>query len=366
MLSAQLPQPAGPNQQLNPGQRSQPLGDLAGASNGQPAEKPYGRRLAVNIIEDLAKNEPSRPFVFTPNGSEPKDGWSKVTYKQIYNAINHVAGDITKKLGPAPKGAFPTVGYIGANDVRYLIMMLGCVKAGHQAFFVSPRNSLEGFLSLFEATNCNAFYYAEANRQLVQAWQKKRKMQAFAAPSPDVWLNAEPQLFPYSKSFEEAQWDPMVVLHTSGSTGIPKPIVVRQGPFSIADAFRFLPEQHGSKFSLLEWCERSTRLFLPMPMFHAAAVYVSTAMAIFYGHPIALGIPERPLNSDLVIQCLGQSGTDAALLPPSIMEELSHTDEGVEALKKLKFVSFGGGELSCQIRTLQWLTTPRRSVQAGR
>ncbi|XP_044714455.1 AMP-binding enzyme domain-containing protein [Hirsutella rhossiliensis] len=250
MLSAQLPQPAGPNQQLNPGQRSQQLSDLAGAGNGQLADKPYGRRLAINIIEDLAKNEPSRPFVFTPNGSEAKDGWAKVTYKQIYNAINHVAGEITKKLGPAPAGV----------PYRW---------AGYQAFFVSPRNSLEGFLSLFEATNCNAFYYAEANRQLVQTWMKKRKLQAFAAPSADVWLNAEPQLFPYSKSFEEAQWDPMVVLHTSGSTGIPKPIVV----------------SHGAKFSLQEWSDRSTRLFLPMPMFHAAAVYVFLSMAIFTDSP---------------------------------------------------------------------------------
>ncbi|EQK99859.1 Male sterility, NAD-binding protein [Ophiocordyceps sinensis CO18] len=294
------------------------------------------------------KREPSRPFVMVPNGAEANDGWSKVTYKQVTNAINHVAADITGKLGPAVRGTFPTVGYIGPNDVRYLVMMLGCVKAGYKAFFVSPRNSLEGFVSLFEATDCNAFYYAEASRQLVQTWTKKRPMLVFEAPSAHALLNAEPQPFPYSRSFEEAQWEPMVVLHTSGSTGIPKPIVVKQGSFALADAFRFLPMSHGAKFSMQEWSDRSKRLFLPMPMFHAAAVYVSLTMAVFYGQAIALGIPERPLNSELVIQCLAKSGADAALLPPSILEELSHSEEGIEMLRRLNFVSFGGGALSKQ------------------
>jgi acyl-coenzyme A synthetase/AMP-(fatty) acid ligase len=33
--------------------------------------------------------------------------------------------------------------------------------------------------------------------------------------------------FPYEKTFEEAEWEPFCVLHTSGSTGLPKPVIVR-------------------------------------------------------------------------------------------------------------------------------------------
>ncbi|KJZ72782.1 hypothetical protein HIM_07857 [Hirsutella minnesotensis 3608] len=345
MLSAQIPQPSA--NQLNPAQRQQQLQDLVG-NHGHLEEKSFGRRLAINIIDETAKKEPNRAFVYTPtSATDAQEGWAKISFRQIYNAINHVAADVTKKLGPPAKGTFPTVGYIGNNDIRYLIMMLGCVKAGFKAFFVSPRNSTEGNLSLFEATDCHVFYHAAANKQLAQSWTSKRKMQLFEAPSADVWLNAEPQLFPYTKSFEEAQWDPMVVLHTSGSTGIPKPIVVRQGPFSLADAFRFLPASpEGAKFTLCEWDERATRLFLPMPMFHAAAVYVLTTMTIFYGLPVAMGLPEKPLSSDLVLECLTNAQADAALLPPSILEELSQSEEGVNALKNLNFVSFGGGALS--------------------
>lgn len=34
--------------------------------------------------------------------------------------------------------------------------------------------------------------------------------------------------FPFDRTFEQAEWDPLCVLHTSGSTGLPKPIPVIQ------------------------------------------------------------------------------------------------------------------------------------------
>lgn len=39
-----------------------------------------------------------------------------------------------------------------------------------------------------------------------------------------------------------------MVLHTSGSTGIPKPVVVKQGTLGVVDALRDMPELHGGKF----------------------------------------------------------------------------------------------------------------------
>jgi acyl-coenzyme A synthetase/AMP-(fatty) acid ligase len=46
-------------------------------------------------------------------------------------------------------------------------------------------------------------------------------------PSLDFLIDLDPdQVFstPYSRTLEKAKTDPMFVLHTSGSTGIPKPL----------------------------------------------------------------------------------------------------------------------------------------------
>lgn len=79
-----------------------------------------------------------------------------------------------------------------------------------------------------------------------------------------------------------------------------------------------------------------------MPLFHAAGLYVFINAVIFYGTSIAFSV-DRPLSSDLVVDCLENGDADSTMLPPAILEDLSQTETGIEALAKLKFVAFGGG-----------------------
>ncbi|KJZ74077.1 hypothetical protein HIM_06526 [Hirsutella minnesotensis 3608] len=320
----------------------------AGAQRaGQADDKAYGRRLLVDVIDSTARAEPSRPLLHVPVSQDVSDGWYPVTYREIANAINFVAHDIIRKFGPAPKGTFPTIAYLGPNDPRYLVLLLACIKAGYQAFFVSPRNSLDGQLSLLEATHCNILYYAETVQPMVQPWLDQRQMKAFQVPAMEAWLHAETTPFPYSRPFEQAQWEPLVVLHTSGSTGIPKPIVLRQGSLAVVDRWRnFSPINGAGFFASHGIAEKGMKHFLPVPLFHAAAVYTLLSMAIYYGVELVLTFPSRPLTPDLVVECLAKSEVDHAFLPPSILEELSNSEEAIAIMKKLDFVSFGGGPMS--------------------
>ncbi len=81
-----------------------------------------------------------------------------------------------------------------------------------------------------------------------------------------------------------------------------------------------------------------------MPLFHAAALFISLMLVHYWDLPVALGIGDRPLSSDLVIDCLKNLDADAALLPPVLLEELSKDLETIKPLAKLSYVAFGGGE----------------------
>lgn len=81
-----------------------------------------------------------------------------------------------------------------------------------------------------------------------------------------------------------------------------------------------------------------------MPFFHAAALYLSILMIHYWDLPAAFSIGDRPLTPELVTECLKYVDADAVALPPAILQEMNQVPEQVEALKKLSFVAFGGGE----------------------
>ncbi len=82
---------------------------------------------------------------------------------------------------------------------------------------------------------------------------------------------------------------------------------------------------------------------MSLPLFHIGGLGIAMGMTIWAGLSIVLPIPSRPLSAELVIDCLCYSGADAALLVPSIIEELSHSQEAVSQLKKLNYLGFRRG-----------------------
>ncbi|KAI1085939.1 hypothetical protein F5B19DRAFT_244352 [Rostrohypoxylon terebratum] len=66
-------------------------------------------------------------------------------------------------------------------------------------------------------------------------------------PSFEDMVNSTPERYPYYKEFEEAMNDPLLVLHSSGSTGLPKPITMTNGSFAVLDYERTLPATPGRK-----------------------------------------------------------------------------------------------------------------------
>lgn len=172
-------------------------------------------------------------------------------------------------------------------------------------------------------------------------------MQGVEVSPVEAWFpDAEVPHFPYNKSFSEAEWDPFVVLHTSGSTGLPKPIEVRHGMLAVSDAYQTFPEWQDSSIAIYDWTRRSRRIFSPMPLFHAAGAVVGLIATFYWDTPVVLGIADRPLTADLVVECLANMDVDSALLPPATIEDMSQTDDGTKALAGLKSLCFGGGNLA--------------------
>ncbi len=75
-------------------------------------------------------------------------------------------------------------------------------------------------------------------------------------------------------------------------------------------------------------------------------MYISLVMIHYWDVPAALGVGDRPLSADLVLDYIKYSGADCVCLPPTIAEEYSQDKEAIAKLSKLSWVAFGGGKPS--------------------
>ncbi|KAI1432912.1 hypothetical protein GGR50DRAFT_696631 [Xylaria sp. CBS 124048] len=319
------------------------------AMNGYaPDPSTFGRRLFPHVVDDYARREPERECFSVPRSPHGKDGWRKVTFREYANAINHMAHVIRDGCGiPAP-GTRPTIAYIGGNDARYVIFVLAALKAGYKALYISPRNSLDGQLSLFEASDCRIIAFPANFTKIVEPWLQVREMRTFEVGSVDDWFpKGEVEDIPFTQTFEEAEMEPLCVLHTSGSTGIPTPIVTRHGMLANGDRYQGKVDSKGRKNWLHSLSDGVTRNLIPMPLFHAAGLYAFLTITLYYATPVALGLPDRPLTPDTVIESVQNVDVTAVFLPPAILEEMSRNDSHVKELAKLK-VFFAGGTLSTE------------------
>ncbi|KAL8893579.1 MAG: hypothetical protein Q9192_005129 [Flavoplaca navasiana] len=306
--------------------------------------KQRGRRLLPTLVDHLAATDPTRPFVSLPKSNDIKEGFYDVDYATFAAAINRCAYWLDQELG-RPRYEFEKVTYMGPSDLRYAIFILAAVKAGYVAFLPSPRNSVQDHSSLLTAADCRTIVAPESRLPMVDRLIGARSLKNATIPTLDWFLKSTKdgvKSYPYPKTFEQAQSEPLVALHTSGSTGSPKLVVSSHGSFAALDAYLAIPSLGGQPVNVDFLIGK--RMFSPFPMFHIAALNILFALNIYAEMTIVLP-PPGPLTADLCDLIHIHSSLDGTCLPPSVIVEITHNPDQMDRLCRLDFISYGGGPL---------------------
>ncbi len=89
------------------------------------------KQLLNNVVDGAAKTTPDLVYAELPRSSvDLSQGFRQVTYHDFANAINGIAWWLRKSVGPSE--TFETLTYIGPNDLRHNLLLLGAVKAGYK------------------------------------------------------------------------------------------------------------------------------------------------------------------------------------------------------------------------------------------
>ncbi|EED16026.1 transferase family protein [Talaromyces stipitatus ATCC 10500] len=309
----------------------------------------YGRRLIPQIMDDLAATKPDQTvfsLTYLSNGSL---GSKPISAQEFARAVDKTAWWLRSQVG-APDSIQP-VAYIGPHDLRHVLLTYACVKAGYAALFLSPKNNTDGVLAVLEATNCNIWVSAIGGLPITLCDEvlQRRSMKLLRLPLLDELLDAgSTEPFPYTKTFDEAINDPFCFLHTSGSTGLPKPIPWSNGLIGTMDAIRLLPPV-GENADLVPWTtgwDEGDKIYSSFPMSHGAGIIMDILMPALFNLHCVLGPVGVLPNLNLVVRLAEDIKIDIWSMVPSLADELGETPEILVKLKTSKFICASGGPVS--------------------
>ncbi|TRX90977.1 hypothetical protein FHL15_008182 [Xylaria flabelliformis] len=243
---------------------------------------PLGRRVVPSVIDQLARICPAKTWVsFIRNHTEVQH----ISFRCCAAAVNAASWWLKATLGTSK--TFETVAYIGPNDIRYLILFSAAAKCGYKLLLSSPRNSHVGHANLLRETACmNIIYDSRFN---LGSLPQIPGIAFIPAPELQDLLDADnPEPFPYGKTFDEVKNEPCIVLHTSGTTSLPKPVTLTHGQLAVFDAQWNIPPVDG----------RETFL------------------------------------------------QGAAIIPPSLLQDAAESASVLAKLSRLRYVFYGGAPLS--------------------
>ncbi|KAH8426117.1 uncharacterized protein LDX57_003859 [Aspergillus melleus] len=298
--------------------------------------------LLPHIVDHYAKVKPDALYAEYPKSPLTYEhGYRQVTFQGLANAVNGLAAWLTEKLGP---GNGEILSYVGANDVRYPALVLGAIKAGYVMFYTSPRNSVVAHETLFKQLDCTKFLAPTPRPPPVTAILDAFKMDVLDVPSVDELLDTPYPHFEFSRTYPEAAGERLVVVHTSGSTGIPKPIFWTHAVANKNMEMGALGAPEG--FEIQDHWMMNKRVFSALPPFHAAGL----AMLLFLVMP-AGGTVICPTSAGLpsaagMVEAMKKTPVEAALVAPFMVLELAQNPELLEYCSQhLELLAYAGGDL---------------------
>ncbi|EPQ57831.1 acetyl-CoA synthetase-like protein [Gloeophyllum trabeum ATCC 11539] len=279
----------------------------------------------------------------------------RISFEEFARATHRVARSL-RSDGRMRNGE--VVALIALCDtVMYMALLVGMIRAGLVPFPISPRNSAPAIYNLLSKIGCHRAVTTKTFlKPLLESCEaefagKGYELAIDEIPAfTDVYplLGKETANDPF-EPFALEDWHPAVddvtlYLHSSGSTGFPKPI----------------PQTHRT---VLQWCSLPCSTegryhpcelvwgAMMTPTFHTFGLYMQLYSGLVTGFATSVFPPKYPAppvipTPENTLAALKATGSNTAIAVPSFFEAWAHSAEAIDFLATMEICSFAGGPLS--------------------
>lgn len=154
--------------------------------------------------------------------------------------------------------------------------------------------------------------------------------------------------YEYNAKYEDVVDDPLMLVHSSGSTGVPKVVTYTHGTICTLD-IRDYGDIEGrlnhDAVTTLRFSQPESCAYDMFPPSHLAGVNMKIFVPTYNLTAAIFGPPTRPPTGALAAQIMKIHKPSGACLPPSIIEQLFHEPGSDEIFSQLEILVFTGGPL---------------------
>ncbi|KAG0636925.1 hypothetical protein HOY80DRAFT_312084 [Tuber brumale] len=291
-----------------------------------------------HLLRLRASQIPNTPVLAYPHN---KKDYTQYTAPQLnalaYRAAKHYKKSITQR--PSSEAPERVIALLGVSNFDYVISLLALAKLGMTALLLSTRISDEAYRHLLDKTGCSDVIVqpmfekaigrvrsGHGSTLNVVGMASRGLYEPEVASEEEKGLTLEDMRFDTQFDMEVESSKNALIMHSSGSTGLPKP--VGQTHRTVIDNAYAMSRNPASSFSAL-------------PLFHTFGIVVMFG-AIYRGKVASMFSADLPITEKNVIAGLKATRPETFYSVPYTLKLMAETDEGMEAMKMCKSVGTGG------------------------
>ncbi|KAL8680911.1 MAG: hypothetical protein Q9186_002923 [Xanthomendoza sp. 1 TL-2023] len=296
--------------------------------------------LVDDLFKARAKDKLQRPLLAFPKSERGVSDFETFTGRDLDRFIEHVARYYMH--ADLKVNHLARVALLGPTNIEWIATFYGLLRAGFAVLTLSPRLSAKAIVNLMSETQCESIIHPDAP-QLLRVVDQAKSLAAIQTISMmsrtafDRPLTDEPPLARDIDKNKEAE-RLVVILHSSGSTGLPKPIYTN----------------HNRYVQPMNPVSPGTRDFVTLPMYHAFPMSI-VPWKMYSRRTIYFLNPNLPLTGDNVTEAITAAQPDAFYAVPYIFKLLAEQPRSVELLRSCyEAVTVGSGSMDRDAGDKEW------------
>ncbi|KAH8804874.1 hypothetical protein F5884DRAFT_735559 [Xylogone sp. PMI_703] len=218
----------------------------------------------------------------------------------------------------------PVVALLAQSSFEVIVSIFALNRLGWAVFFLSPRLAIPAYVKLLQEANCQTAITTENLASTIVKIQAEIAVTSIPLIKQDDYrCGSRPtyhRIYDPLKESRKIAW----IIHSSGSTGIPKPIYLTNYSCLVNLSQNF-----------------GMRSFCTSPLYHSHGI-MSLFRCIYSKNPMYFYNWARPLTGKNLIQALRVTSPEMVCAVPYVLKLLAETNEGIQELSKTKLVLYAG------------------------